>query len=1281
MGRSQSFHAGVLSLSRVVRGAAVFVALAGGVARPAAGQALQFRQLTPNNGLSSSQIQALVQDRRGFVWLGTRKGLNRYDGVNFVVYRHSEDDSTSIADGRIDAAYEDRAGTLWLGTAAGLSRYDRERDAFTNFELLPGENVLVQAIAESQGTLWVGSERGLFQLDRAHGRMTAYRPELFAGLDVMAILEDRAGHLWIGSRNDGVREVDLRTGIVRNWATGDSRLPGKNARAFLDDGKGSLWIGFLDAGLVRLDRATEGFTRYRHNDADAGSASIDAVHVMLQDGERGIWIGTENGGLDHFDFATRRFTHNRFDPNNPSGLNNNSIWSLLHDQSGALWVGTFAGGVNIVRQNGDAIRRFRSMAGDPTSLSYNSVMGFWEAADGTMWIATDGGGLNRFSPATGKFLRYTTQTSNLNSDAVLAITEDWDGMLWIATWKGGISRFDPRTGRFTPYTTANSGLAEHAAFSIHADRAGKIWIGTYTKGFQRFDPASGTFTSFHVAEGEGSHVRIISEASDGTLLLGTSLRGLAMFDPKTGRSRWFRAGGDGISSNQVLAILETEPGVVWVGTASGLDRIDRRTETVQHFTEADGLPSGAIAGIEADASHHLWLSGDRGITRFDLVARKGKTYTVIDGLQGNEFNSDASFRARNGTLYFGGSDGFSILDPSRITENRHVPSVALTGFQLFNAPVAIGAKDSPLKASITETKELVLRADQSVFTLEFAALDFAAPDKNQYAYKLDGLDEHWNEVGTKRSASYTNLHAGHYVFRVRASNNDGVWNTEGTSLDITVLPPVWATWWFRTLIALILLAIIAVIVRSAQQRHRALQAMNAQLSRASERDRESQQYLEGNVLDILGAMQRFSGGDYTVALDVRSDDAIGKLRLGFNSVVADRKRAEEELRQSQKMEAVGRLAGGVAHDFNNLLTVIKGNAELALDDLGPKEAVRVELQEIERAAERASSLTRQLLAFSRKQILNPQTFSLNAMVVEVGRILRRTVGEDIELQIVLDPELGAVRADPGQIEQVLLNLVVNARDAMPRGGTLVIETRNAQATDVRHIAEAEDLAYVAIVVTDTGTGMGPEVMDRVFEPFFTTKEQGKGTGLGLSTVYGSVKQSGGFVLVESALDKGSSFSVFLPRAEDAEEPFAATQNESGPRGTATVLLAEDEDAVRRLASRVLTRAGYTVLTAANGLEAMEVASRHAGPINLLLTDVVMPGMSGRELAEQLMPLHPGMLLLYASGYTEDAIIRHGVSSHETAFLQKPFTPAALLHKVRHVLDGARSHAESALGVT
>ncbi|MEO8619558.1 MAG: two-component regulator propeller domain-containing protein [bacterium] len=1247
-------------------------------------QQLQFRQLTPDNGLSSTWVKSITQDSRGFMWLGTQKGLNRYDGASVAVYRHRASDTTSLGDSEVEGLYADEQKTLWVGTAAGLSRYDPARDAFVNYPIVRGQQVAVSSIMEVRGTLWLGTTRGLYQFDRATGTATLYRNSV-SGVplvkgEVVVLAADRARHLWIGTIDEGLRELDPLTGRVRSWThnmtapASPTSLPSNEVLSIVQDFAGAMWLGMgRPGGLVQLDYTTGVVTRTQHEAANPQSLAVNTVRMLLLDGARGLWVGTENGGLDYLDFATLHFQHNQFDPNNPTGLNNDSIYALYADAVGTLWVGTYAGGVNIVRQNGDAIRRYRTTAGDATSLSSNSVFRFWEDRHGIMWVVTDGGGLNRFDPATGKFMRYNSHTSNLNFDAVIAIAEDHAGKLWVGNIGGGINRFDPETGRFTPFTTKNSGLIEDRVFSLLVDRAGALWIGTESMGLQRFDLEHGTFTAFKVGRTSESRIRTITEASDGTLLLSTLTDGLVVLDPRTGTRTRYEAGPSGLSSNQVQAVLESEPGIVWVGTSTALDRINRRTNTIDHFTDADGLPSGGVAGLALDAAHHLWVSGDRGIIEYDPTTKSGRALTIADGLQGNLFNVGASYRSHDGTLYFGGDQGFNAIHPERVTRNSHLPPVALTGFQLFNKPVTIGAEGSPLQTSIVVARELVLRHEQSVFTLEFAALDFAAPEKNQYAYKLEGLNKDWNEVGTTRTATYTNLPVGHYVFHVKASNNDGAWNEQGATIGLTILPPFWATWWFRTLV---LLAACAVLYLQLQAAH----GRRLVVALAAEHDRQSQQYLERNVLEILGAMQRFRGGDHTVALDVVSEDAIGKLRLGFNSVVADRQRAEEELRQSQKMEAVGRLAGGVAHDFNNLLTVIKGNTDLALADPGSPKAVREELEEIERAANRASSLTRQLLAFSRKQLLKPRTLVLNALIADLGRILRRTVGEDIALTITLDPALGSVRADPGQIEQVVLNLVVNARDALPLGGTLSIETRNVAAEEVRDHPEAEDIAYVAITVTDNGTGMTPEVLNRIFEPFFTTKEQGKGTGLGLSTVYGSVKQSGGFVVVKSALGMGCAFSVFLPRVAAVEEPQLIHDTEVAQPGSATVLLVEDEDAVRRLVSRVLTKAGYAVLTAPCGEVALDVARDHTGPIDLLLTDVVMPGMSGGELAKQLMPLRPEMRLLYASGYTEDAMVRHGVSSAQTTLLEKPFTPEALLRSVREVLRRAQSEMETAVAL-
>ncbi len=396
--------------------------------------------------------------------------------------------------------------------------------------------------------------------------------------------------------------------------------------------------------------------------------------------------------------------------------------------------------------------------------------------------------------------------------------------------------------------------------------------------------------------------------------------------------------------------------------------------------------------------------------------------------------------------------------------------------------------------------------------------------------------------------------------------------------------------------------------------------------------------------------------------------------LGFEMIaedVSERRALEEQLRQSQKMEAVGRLAGGIAHDFNNLLTVIKGYSELMLDELDSADPLRSEVDEVKKAADRAATLTRQLLAFSRQQVLAPKVLELNSVVGNMDKLLRRLLGEDIDLFTVLDPGLARVKADPGQVEQVIMNLAVNARDAMPNGGKLTIETTNVDLDDnyARDHVSVKRGSYVMIAVTDTGTGMTEKVKSRIFEPFFTTKEVGKGTGLGLSTVYGIIKQSGGYIWVYSELGIGSTFKVYLPAVDSPADLPCSSSHQPARRGSETVLLVEDEDGVRALMRQVLHKHGYNVLESRHGGEALLMCERHHGKIDLLLTDVVLEQMSGRELAERLLKVRPEMKVLYVSGYADDAIVHHGVLNAGVAFLQKPFTTEALARKIRYVLDG------------
>ncbi len=434
----------------------------------------------------------------------------------------------------------------------------------------------------------------------------------------------------------------------------------------------------------------------------------------------------------------------------------------------------------------------------------------------------------------------------------------------------------------------------------------------------------------------------------------------------------------------------------------------------------------------------------------------------------------------------------------------------------------------------------------------------------------------------------------------------------------------------------------------------------------------------GNVEELLAHLHRafyMHMAQYSKVLESevkKRTEELSRANEKLKNEIAERRRVEKELRQAQKMEAIGRLAGGIAHDFNNILTVIIGNSSLILNELGPTDPMRKDMEQIRTAGERATSLTRQLLAFSRQQVLQPTVLNLNNIIVNLENMLRRLIGEDIELVTVLEAGLGNVKADPGQMEQVIINLAVNARDAMPDGGKLTIETANValDEADVRPHLDLEAGPYVMLAISDTGVGIDTETESHIFEPFFTTKEQGQGTGLGLATVYGIVRQSGGHIWVYSEPGQGAIFRIYLPqikepinKVERRHEVATKTRQDS-----ITILLVEDEEMVREMTSRVLNQRGYNVLEAGNGQEALDLAKGHKAPIHLLLTDVVMPGgMSGSQLAKLILLLYPDIKVIYTSGYTDDSIVHHGVLEPGKAFLQKPFTPTVLLSKVREVL--------------
>jgi ligand-binding sensor domain-containing protein/signal transduction histidine kinase len=859
--------------ARIFLVAAVLLARTPG---PASAQSsvIRFETLSVEDGLSQSTVRAIIQDGQGFMWFGTGDGLNKYDGYTFTHYKHDPENPASISDSLITSIYLDSQGQMWVGTASGLDRYAREDETFEHFLAGPGPanstgGTPVSAIVEDRsGNLWFGaSDSGLRQLNRVNGEFLSYRqdpgrPDTLVSDQVTALASDQSGGVWIGTV-EGLDYFDPASGKFTHYRqdAGDPRsLSSNQVSALLQDRSGILWVGTEDGGLNRFNPSTQVFTRYQPSSVDPRSISSRDIRTIYEDKDGRLWIGGRNG-INLFDRDTGTFTRYQRSPGDPNGLANDYVLSIHADRSGVLWFGTFGGGLSKYVQANERFTIFQPQPNVANSLSSDIVYAVLEDRLGVVWVGTMDGGLYRIDPETGAFTSLTNDPSDTNSLAnndVRALLEDRNGMIWIGTYGGGLNRYDPRSGRFTRYLhnpDKPDSLSDSRITALREDRAGNLWVGTRGGGLNKLDPQTGQFTQYlpdpsDPASLSGEYVQAMYEDSEGKLWTGT-YDGISVLDPQTGRfTRYQNDPGEpaSLSNNRVLSFYEAPDGTMWIGTLlGGLNRFDRATQTFQAYHQQDGLPDDAVYGILGDQAGYLWLSTNRGLSRFDSRTQVFRNYDRRDGLQSTDFSPGAYFQNRQGWMYFGGVQGFITFDPSRVRDNPVAPPVVITAFKKFNQ---IERKDLTGQATVT------LSYQDNFISFEFAALDFTAPEKNQYAYKLEGFDKDWIEAGTRRYASYTNLRGGTYVFRVMGSNPDGVWNTTGAEMEIVVVPPLWERWWFIGTVALILLGSAAggyrLRIMRIQAQNRQLEEQVRERTKEAERRREVAEGLR-EILTILNS--------------------------------------------------------------------------------------------------------------------------------------------------------------------------------------------------------------------------------------------------------------------------------------------------------------------------------------------------------------------------------------------------------------------------------------------
>ncbi len=798
---------------------------------------MRFSRITAEQGLSQGTVLCALKDRRGFMWFGTQDGLNRYDGYHFKVYKHKPDDANSLSENWVWAIFEDSSGYLWIGTfGGGACRFDPETETFVTYRHDPenprslSHDTVWSFYESSDGNLWIGANDGLNKLNPETGAFSYYKPSP-AEANVFRIEPGKPGFLWLLTP-EGLHRFDVSGATFEHYRTdaADSGSLGNVMRNLARGRSGLFWLGTIDTGVNRFDTRTGRVIRYPHNSgAPASSPASNYISAVYEDAFGVVWAGTRKHGLSLLRFDgpdLQQVRHLRHNPSDPTSLSHDYIFSIYESPSGQVWVGT-RDGLNRFDRHNRKFTLYQPSPNAPNSLSHKNVLPIFASRKkpGILWVGTYDG-LNRLDQKTGHITQYKSDPRNpagsLTSSYILSLHEDRAGNLWVGTRRGLTKMHFDANGNetFTYYRhdpADDTSLSNDAIHCIFEDRSGVLWIGTGGGGLCRFNSRSGTFTRSQQNEAipEGlsdPFIFALLEDRYGRFWVGTAAGGLNLLDRVNGTIRHFRhdpSNPASLSNNRVLCLTETRSGDIWVGTAAGLNKLVVPTTPEKDFSfvqfhESDGLPNEVIYGILEDNAGHLWMSTNRGLAKVtpEVDGLKVRTYTAADGLQSDEFNHNSFHKGHDGRMYFGGVNGLNAFHPDSVRDNPYVPPIVITDFKILNET-----------APFTGTSEIVLSYRDYFFSFEFAALNYTFPEKNQYAYMMEGFDEDWIYCGTRRFATYTNLDPGDYTFRVKGSNNDGVWNDKGTSIKVKITPPPWKTWWAYGLYVLAFLGSLAGFVR------------------------------------------------------------------------------------------------------------------------------------------------------------------------------------------------------------------------------------------------------------------------------------------------------------------------------------------------------------------------------------------------------------------------------------------------------------------------------------
>jgi ligand-binding sensor domain-containing protein/signal transduction histidine kinase/DNA-binding response OmpR family regulator len=1194
---------------------------------------IKFKHLNVENGLSQSSVLAITQDSKGFLWFGTRFGLNKYDSRNFKIYKKEINDEKSLSHSEyISTILPANDGALWIGTPYGLNKYNEAKDNFDHIIYKENDQTSLShskihcIYQDRKKRLWVGTANGLNLLTSKsdyHFKRLFYNKK--QPQQVYAVLEDSNGTIWV-STSRGLKNMSIKNGhasvkYFKAFSDQINKAIDNHITCFAEDNENNLWIGTKQTGLSKLDLKTGNITTYRYNSLNGTGISSNNIRKIIVDLKGNLWIGTLHG-ITIYDAITKTFKIVQNEPGNNTSLSQNSVYDIFQDKQGIIWVGTYYGGINMVYPDYTPFKIYNSSKTN-NGLSSSVVSSITEDTDHNLWIGTEGEGLNYFDRKNNTYVHYRHSPNNpksLSSNIVKSIIRDKQNRIWIGTHLGGLNLFDPATKTFTRYTSKKNdtlSISNDEITSVFEDSKGRFWVGT-NNGLNSFNTTTGKFTR-KIIRGLSDAVFFIFEDSKYNVWVATNS---GLYQLKNGSESFTARRADNsarLPYNDISCIREDKNGYIWLGTfRNGLFRLDTKKHSYLHIKETNGLPSNNIAGLLEDDQNNLWISTDNGLCAYNPQKQTYHIYNIKDGLPGNEFNYKSLLKDSKGEFFFGSLSGMISFFPNDIKENKNIPKALFTDLKLFNKIVKLNQDDELLDSNISLTKSITFKSNQNVFSVDFTVLNFIKPNKNLYAYKLVGFEKDWNYVN-RPSANYTNLSPGSYTLLVKGSNNDGLWTKNPTQLEIKVLPPFYQTWWAYLIYLGFIAAILFVVVR----------------------------YL------LIKAV-------------VTKEKEINENKLQFFT--------------------------NISHEIRTPLTLIISPLEKLIDKTQNEPELNRELQPIKNNADRLMNLVTELLDFrkaeSGKMELKVSPGNIVKFCREIFLAFENIVlANNITYTFESEQDEIELYFDKIQMEKVMFNLLSNAFKFCPVNGKIdfqIIEDKNQvhiricdNGKGIPKEAQAnlfQDF-YQAAPSTNIGTGLGLSLSKSISELHHgyiqVESEMGTKVKPGLTCFTVSLKKGKTHFKTEDFIADYIYYDDAANYQQKQSTPYIAGNIKPADIAKAekrfTVLIIEDNAEIRGLIRNLLIDT-YNVHECENGLQGWETAKELIP--DLILSDVMMPEMDGLELCRRIKTdirtSHiPVVLLTARSAYIHQL---SGFENGADAYIMKPFNFKILLLNIHNLLN-------------